>query len=91
MFGYQVNNGVPIVSWYDDMADRELVNILPFIKRLVGVRDVRPLIAQYSSLHRCAALCFAQGKCLAVLRAGIGFHMRDLLCNEHSLWSAPLV
>ena len=56
VFGYQVNNGVPIVSWYDDMADRELVNILPFIKSLAGVRDVRPLIAQHSSLHRCAAL-----------------------------------
>ena len=54
VFGYQVNNGVPIVSWYDDMADRELVNILPFIKALAGARDVRPLIAQHSSLHRCA-------------------------------------
>ena len=54
VFGYQINNGVPIVSWYDDMADRELVNILPFIKELAVARDVRPLISKHSSLHRCA-------------------------------------
>ena len=54
VFGYQVNNGVPIVSWYDDMADRELINILPFIRALAGARDVRLLIAQHSALHKCA-------------------------------------
>ena len=56
VFGYQINNGVPIVSWYDDMADRELVNIMPFIKDLASAKDVRPLIAQHSSLHRSASV-----------------------------------
>ena len=62
VFGYQVNNGVPILSWYDDMADRELVNILPFIRDLAGARDVRPLIAQHSSLHRCPRIVASHAK-----------------------------
>ncbi|KAI4370731.1 hypothetical protein MLD38_019047 [Melastoma candidum] len=46
VYRWQVNNGIPIKSWYDDPSDSELMNLLPFLETLVDVDDVRPIIAQ---------------------------------------------
>ncbi|KAI4373119.1 hypothetical protein MLD38_011279 [Melastoma candidum] len=46
VYRWQVNNGIPIKSWYDDPLDSELMNLLPFLETLVDVDDVRPIIAQ---------------------------------------------
>ncbi|KAJ2359467.1 hypothetical protein GGF43_000086 [Coemansia sp. RSA 2618] len=43
-FAYQQSNGIPIESWYEDKADRELMRLMEFLEKLVGVDDVRPLI-----------------------------------------------
>jgi len=43
-YGYQISNGIPIESWFDDKNDRELEALLPLLKRLGAEDDVRPLI-----------------------------------------------
>lgn len=40
-FGYQVDNGIPIISWHDDKEDKELVNLIDYLQSLVMVEDVR--------------------------------------------------
>ena len=41
-FGFQVDNGVPIVSWFDDDEDTELLKLLAFLETIDGAPDVRP-------------------------------------------------
>ncbi|GMH01497.1 hypothetical protein Nepgr_003336 [Nepenthes gracilis] len=51
-FGFQVDNGIPIESWFDDRTDEELLLLLPFLESLVGVEDVRPLISEKFNLRK---------------------------------------
>ncbi|KAF5726671.1 SCP1-like small phosphatase 5 isoform 2 [Tripterygium wilfordii] len=50
-FGFQVDNGIPIESWFDNCYDQELLLLLPFLESLVDVEDVRPLIANKFNLQ----------------------------------------
>ncbi|BDA50692.1 probable CTD small phosphatase-like protein 2 at N-terminal half [Coccomyxa sp. Obi] len=52
VFGYQLNNGIPIASWYEDSSDCELLHLLPFLAELAVAEDVRPLVAHRFPLHR---------------------------------------
>lgn len=44
-FGYQVNNGIPIESWFDNEDDRELLKLERFLRQMHGEDDVRNVIA----------------------------------------------
>ena len=39
-------NGIPIISWYDNPNDIELLKLIPLLKYLAKVNDVRPIIKQ---------------------------------------------
>ncbi|GJQ14276.1 hypothetical protein GpartN1_g6067.t1 [Galdieria partita] len=45
-FGLQVENGIPITTWVDDSEDRELLDLLPFLKQLSNCDDVRPFLSK---------------------------------------------
>lgn len=43
-FGYQINNGIPIESWFDDPNDTELLKLEQFCETLHGVKDVTSMV-----------------------------------------------
>ncbi|KAJ6754178.1 SCP1-LIKE SMALL PHOSPHATASE 4-RELATED [Salix purpurea] len=46
VFRLQVNNGIPIKSWFTDPSDCALISLLPFLETLGDADDVRPIIAK---------------------------------------------
>ena len=40
------DNGIPIKTWYDDLNDNELIKLIPLLKYLSTVNDVRNIIRQ---------------------------------------------
>lgn len=55
-FAFQLDNGVPIVSWLGDPHDRELVKVAEFLIPLAEIQDVRPVIREKFRLHRYLAM-----------------------------------
>ncbi|XP_031441685.1 carboxy-terminal domain RNA polymerase II polypeptide A small phosphatase 1 isoform X2 [Clupea harengus] len=44
---FHPDNAVPVASWFDDMSDTELLDLLPFFERLSKVDDVYAVLKQH--------------------------------------------
>ena len=51
-FGFQIENGIPIESWYDDPTDEHLLRLLPVLDILSGVSDVKPILDRTFELRK---------------------------------------
>ena len=40
-FAYQIDNGIPIISYYDDPNDEELLHLMFYMKTLASAEDLR--------------------------------------------------
>ena len=45
-YAFNKENGIPILTWTDDLNDNELIKLIPLLKYLSKVDDVRPFINQ---------------------------------------------
>ncbi|KAJ3591872.1 hypothetical protein NHX12_007003 [Muraenolepis orangiensis] len=45
-YAFHPDNAVPVASWFDDMCDTELLDLLPFFERLSRVDDVYHVLKQ---------------------------------------------
>ena len=50
-FSLQVDNGIPIESWYDDQTDNHLLSLLPILDELCRAEDVRDVLRQTFNLQ----------------------------------------
>ena len=50
-FGYQLDNGIPIIKFTGAKEDSTLSTIVPFLAHLSTVKDVRPVIREKFRLH----------------------------------------
>jgi Dullard-like phosphatase family protein len=50
-FGFHLDNGIPIISWHDDPYDRELFNLMDYLKILAQADDVRDVNRQIFHLR----------------------------------------
>jgi CTD small phosphatase-like protein 2 len=51
-FGYQVDNGIPIESWWNDPADKELKKLKRFLlQKVVAATDVRDVVRHKFQSH----------------------------------------
>ena len=42
-FAFQIDNGIPIIEWKDDRTDRELYNLIGYLRMIVKEGDVREI------------------------------------------------
>ena len=46
-YGFQIENGIPIESWFDDDTDTELLKLVGFLRRAFAAEDVRTVIKEH--------------------------------------------
>lgn len=47
---FQPRNAIPITSWFDDQADRELRDLIPLLEQVAVAKDIFPLLQRYQQV-----------------------------------------
>jgi len=50
-FLWHPQNAIPIISWFDDDSDTELIDLVPFLQDITKVEDVREVLDTSSTNH----------------------------------------
>ena len=50
-FGFQIPNGIPMLPFFDDKEDREMIHLMYYLKRLVGQDDLKAMVQDTYQLH----------------------------------------
>ena len=59
-FGFQLQNGIPITPYYDDLADNELMYLAQYVLSIEASDDVREKNATTFQLEEFRAACLMQ-------------------------------
>ncbi len=51
-FGMQIENGIPIIPYYNNKEDQELKSPVPFLKTLAEAQDMQEVIRQTFKFHQ---------------------------------------
>ncbi len=51
-YGYQLDNGIPIESWFDDDSDTELLKLIGFLRTMKNAVDVRRVVRDHFKTYR---------------------------------------
>lgn len=51
----QLDNGIPIESWFDDRGDTELLKLTRFLETIIAAPDVRPYVRDKFKVHKLVA------------------------------------
>ena len=44
---YQPEQAIPITSWYNDIEDKELIDLIPILIKMSSIPDIRVPISQF--------------------------------------------
>lgn len=69
-FAFQIDNGLPIIPYYNDKEDRELKHLIEFMKAIAGVSNIREECRTRLKLHEYAEFTKAED----LLRNVYGFN-----------------
>ncbi|EGR33782.1 NLI interacting factor-like phosphatase family protein, putative [Ichthyophthirius multifiliis] len=51
-FGFQINNGIPVIPFYDNKNDNELKNLINFMKSIHQVKDFRDTLKKVLKINQ---------------------------------------
>jgi CTD small phosphatase-like protein 2 len=51
-YGYHIDNGIPIESWFDDDEDTELLKLTGFLRSLHTTADVRHVVRDHFKTYK---------------------------------------